>query len=268
MKAVILAAGLCTRLRHLTGGMPKTLLPFGERSILDYQLSSLNQAGIREIAVVVGYRKEDILRHVNQRYPQSRDAITFIENPIFEETNNIYSLWLARDWVGESGFLAMNADVLYHPDILLPALASPHPITVIMDTEFREESMKVQTRDHRVAAMRKGIPREESSGTYVGITRFLPGIGLAFFAAMKSLLDEGRRDVFFNVAVEKLIARGVPVGYTTTGGLPWAEIDDEGDLEFARTHILPLLLANLGPAPLAQPVGAGAGVATPESSAE
>lgn len=250
MKAVILAAGLSTRLRPVIGGVPKTLLPFGERTILDFQLASLSQAGVREIAVVVGYRKEDILRHVRQRYPNSGAGITFIENPLYEQTNNIYSLWLARDWVGESDFLAMNADVLYHPDILLPALSSSHPITVIMDPEFREESMKVQTRGALVAAMRKGIPREESSGTYVGITGFTAEICSLFFAAMKSVLEDGRRDVFFNVAVEKLIADGVPVGVSTTDRLPWAEIDDEGDLEFARKQILPLLLATAGPAPI------------------
>lgn len=250
MKAVILAAGLSTRLRPVIGAVPKTLLPFGERTILDFQLASLFQAGVREIAVVVGYRKEDIFRHVHQRYANNAHAISFIENPEYEQTNNIYSLWLAREWVGESGFLAMNADVLYHPDILLPALSAPYPIAVIMDPEFREESMKVQTRGGLVAAMRKGIPREKSNGTYVGITRFSAEACLPFFAAMKSVLEEGRRDVFFNVAVEKLIAEGVPVGVSTTERLPWAEIDDEGDLEFARKQILPLLLATAGPAPI------------------
>ena len=184
----------------------------------------------------------------------------FIENHIYEQTNNIYSLWLAREWIGRSDFLAMNADVLYHPDILLPALTAPEPISVIMDVEFREESMKVVTQADRVVEMRKGIPREKSNGTYIGITRFSAAICPEFFTAMSRLVEKGRRDVFFNVAVEELIAQGVKVGYTTTDGLPWAEIDDEGDLEFARTHTLSLLLlSTAAPAAKHSQVGAGAG---------
>lgn len=248
MKAVILAAGLSTRLRQHTNGLPKTLLPFGPRTILDFQLESLFDAGVDQVAIVVGYQKDLIIDHVAARHPRRHDAVTFIENPRFAETNNIVSLWLARDWVGYSDFLAMNADVLYHADILPPALLAPEPISIIIDTEFREETMKVIIRDERVIKMRKGIPRQQSSGTYIGITRFSTEIVPTFFAAMKELVDAGQVNVFFNVAVEHLTTRDVPVGFTTTRGLPWSEVDDEADLQFARANVLPFLLAERGAA--------------------
>jgi len=248
MKAVILAAGLCTRLRHSTQGLPKTLLRFGQRTILDYQLDSLFETGFREVAIVVGYQKEHILDHVARRRWEGQATVTFIENPRYAETNNIYSLWLALPWVGETSFLALNADVLYHPDILRPALAAREPIAVIIDPEFRLDPIKVLIQGSRVTAMRKGIPRHESCGTYVGITWFSAGICAAFFAAMNSLVEEGQLGVFFNVAVERLIAQGVPVGFTTTQGLPWTEVDDEEDVKFARSHVVPLLLAESEPA--------------------
>lgn len=259
MKAVILAAGLSTRLRQCTQGLPKTLLTFGPRTILDYQLDSLFETGIREVAIVVGYQKQRILDHVARHHRRRRPAITFIENPRFAETNNIYSLWLALEWVGQTDFLALNADVLYHTGILRPALAAPEPISVIIDPEFREDPIKVLIQGNRVTTMRKGIPRHESCGTYVGITRFSADICSAFFAAMKALVDEGQVDVFFNVGVERLIAQGVPVGFTTTQGLPWSEVDDEGDLEFARTQVFPLLRGDSKPAvpPPVQRVASG-----------
>jgi choline kinase len=248
MKAVILAAGLSTRLRQHARDLPKTLLAFGSRTILDFQLDSLFETGVCEVAIAVGYQKQRILDHVARHHARRCQAITFIENPRFAETNNIYSLWLALEWVGRTDFLALNADVLYHTDILPPALAAPEPISVIIDSEFRHDPIKVLIEGERVTAMRKGIPRHESCGTYIGITRFAAAICPAFFTAMKSLVDEGQVDVFFNVGVERLIAQGVPVGFTTTQGLPWTEIDDEEDLKFARTQVVPLLLAESEPA--------------------
>ncbi len=89
---------------------------------------------------------------------------------------------------------------------------------------------------------------EESDGTYIGITRFSADICRPFFDAIQSLLDEGCVNVFFNVAVEKLIADGIPVSCTSTAGLPWAEIDDEADLEFAQKHTCPSLVSSFKPA--------------------
>ena len=242
MKAVILAAGLSRRLQQVTNGLPKTLLDFGGRTILDRQIDSLFAADVSEIAIVVGHAKERITGHISERYAGQSDRITFIENPRYAETNNIYSLWAAREWVGDSGFVCLNADVLYHPGIIVPALKCDAPITVIVDPEFRDETMKVLVENGKVTVMRKGIPREKSSGTYIGITVFSQAICERFFAEMQRLIDERQVDVFFNVAVEGLIADGVTVTCTSTGGLPWAEVDDPADLEFARSTTLPALL--------------------------
>lgn len=62
---------------------------------------------------------------------------------------------------------------------------------------------------------------------------------------MGDLLREGRVDLFFNVAVERLIAAGQPVKFTKTDGLPWAEIDDANDLRYARENVYPHLAAGL-----------------------
>lgn len=241
MKAVILAAGLSSRIRQVTNGLPKCLLRFGDRTILDYQLDSLFDAGITEAAVVVGYGKEHIVHHIAHCHPEKLNSIRFIVNPQFASTNNIASLWLTRDWVGDSDFLCLNADVLYHPRILLPAVASRDSISVIVDPEFREETMKVVIANGQVLAMKKGIPREQFSGTYIGITKFSRRIKASLFAAIEDLVRAGETGVFFQIAVERLIAAGVRVGYTTTKGLPWAEVDDADDLCFALNTVYPQL---------------------------
>lgn len=245
MKAVILAAGFCSRIRSITNGVPKSLLRFGDRTILDFQIESLFDAGIETIAIVTGYGKEHIIEHIAQRHPEKRDSIRFVVNPKFATTNNIYSLWLARGWVGESDFICLNADVLYHPRIILPAVSTRADISMIIDKEFREETMKVIIEDGKVLAMSKSIPRQEAKGTYIGITTFSRRICRPLFAAIADLIAEDGANEFFNVAVERLIASGTPVRFTTTKGLPWAEVDDPDDLRYAQTRVYPRLVAEL-----------------------
>lgn len=244
MKAVILAAGLSSRIRSVTNGLPKCLLRFDDRTILDWQIESLFDAGISTLGIIVGYGKEQIVDHVAERHPEKCDSISFVVNPKFGSTNNIYSLWLARHWIGETSFICLNADVLYHPRIILPAVSTRADISVIIDEEFRQETMKVIIGGGRVLAMRKSIPREESNGTYIGITTFSRRICRPLFAAMGALIDKGRVNEFFNVAVERLIANGTPVHFTTTEGLPWAEVDDPNDLRYAQTTIYPELVSD------------------------
>lgn len=239
MKAIILAAGIGSRITSVTRGDPKCLITFGRRAILDYQIESLLQAGISEIVIVTGHRRERIVDHVNRLPDGTRSRIRLIENPRFEETNNIYSLWLARHLLKGHSFVCLNADVLYHPAILEPAVRQQDDISMIIDRELRPETMKVIIDGNRVVAMSKAIPYEQASGTYIGITAFSARISGSFFDSMRAVLAEGKVTVFFNVAVERLVEQGVKVGLTETGGLPWAEIDDPADLEFARREVYP-----------------------------
>jgi choline kinase len=243
MKALILAAGQGTRIQEIHGQHPKCLIRVDGRTILDHQLESLRIAGIREVGIVVGYEKEQIMRHVRSRYRDDFQRISFIENPEFATTNNMYSLWSARQWVGEESFVCLNADVIFDPHVLVFALTSNAPISMIVDREWREETMKVIILGDRVIHMSKRIPRETFSGTYIGITVFSAAAYGQFFDRLGKLVSAGRVNEFFNVAVEHLANEGVHVGFTSTAGLPWAEIDDPADLAFAQEHVFPKLAA-------------------------
>jgi L-glutamine-phosphate cytidylyltransferase len=241
MKALILAAGRGTRIRSVHGEHPKCLISSDGEAILDHQIHALFAADIREIGIVVGYESEQIIKHVETRYRDHLHRFCFIHNPRFESTNNIYSLWVARDWLRGEAFMCLNADVLCEPDILIPAARTTAPISMVVDPQWRDETMKVIIRDGRVAKMSKTIPRSEFSGTYIGITTFSIGIQRDFFRSLDKLVAGGHVTEFFNVAVQELADTGVKVGITSTAGLAWAEIDDPADLVFAREHVFPKL---------------------------
>src|SRR5215468_3969020 len=103
MKALILAAGRGTRIRSVHGEHPKCLIRLTgtDSTILDQQICNLFEAGVREIGIVVGYEKEQIIEHVERTYARCLRRFHFIVNPIYAQTNNIYSLWMAREWLGD-----------------------------------------------------------------------------------------------------------------------------------------------------------------------
>jgi choline kinase len=245
MKAIILAAGQGTRIRSAHGDRPKCLIRFDnmEWTILDQQIDALFQAGVANIGIVVGYEKEQIIRHVTKNYRRYLDRFQFIGNPAFAETNNIYSLWVARAWLKGSSFVVLNADVAFDARILPPAMSSAAPITMIVDPAWRDETMKVVITGNRIVRMSKQISRDEFSATYVGVTVVQAAAHGRLFSRIEDVIRGGGELVFFNVAVQQLADEGLHVAYSETDGLPWAEIDDPGDLAFARLNVFPQLVS-------------------------
>lgn len=241
MKAVILAAGQGMRLREVHGERPKCLIGTGSNTILDHQIETLVKAGIRKIAVVVGYQKHQILNHLSIRRRALTYSIECIENPAFHQTNNIHSLWMARHWIDGSSFVCLNADVVFHSGILGNALRSDAPASMIVDPAWRDETMKVVISGDRVIRMNKHIERSDFSGTYIGITVFARSIVRKLFSRINHLIQGGRSNEFFNAALQELVDQGAHVGFSSTSGLPWAEIDDATDLQFARKFVFPYL---------------------------
>jgi L-glutamine-phosphate cytidylyltransferase len=245
MKAVILAAGQGTRIRAVHGEHPKCLIEVDNATILDHQLEALYNAGITDVAIVVGYEKEQIINHIVSRKLSHVPRVHFIENPAFAITNNIYSLWLALEWLRGESFIVLNADVIFDAEVLEVAVRTKAPISMIVDPLWRDETMKVIIHGDRVIQMSKKISREQFSGTYIGITIFSKAIQPRFLDKMNTVISAGRVNEFFNVAVQELADEGVHVGYTSTDGLAWAEIDDPTDLSFAQQNVFPQLATAL-----------------------
>jgi choline kinase len=198
MKALILAAGRGTRIHSVHGDHPKCLIRFnGDNStILDHQIDSLFSAGVASIGIVVWYEKDQVIHHVVKNYGNDRKLFHFIENPAFATTNNIYSFWLAQTWINREPFVCLNADVVFDPRILIPALRSIAPITMVVDPKWRDETMKVIVSQGRVIRMSKRILQSEFSGTYIGITAFAADVQQRVFAKINDLIRTGNENEF------------------------------------------------------------------------
>ena len=119
MQAVILAAGQGSRLRPLTDHCPKCLVKVQGRSLLQYQLEALRTARISECVIVVGHRADQVRAAFGSRFGDL--SITYVENDVFDRTNNIYSLWLARKAITQD-VLLLEGDLIFDPELLVDLL--------------------------------------------------------------------------------------------------------------------------------------------------
>lgn len=103
MRAILLAAGMGTRLRPLTEETPKSLIKINEEPLLERQVKFLNEIGIEEIYIVTGYLKEKF------KYLEEKYNVVLIHNEYYDKYNNIYSMYLAKEFLGNS--YVVDADV-------------------------------------------------------------------------------------------------------------------------------------------------------------
>ncbi|MBM2845664.1 MAG: Nucleotidyl transferase [Bacteroidetes bacterium] len=165
MQAVILAAGVGSRLGTVSNGLPKCLLRIADRPLIEHQLEALADAGIGQVLVVLGYKADEVRRVVGYR-------AEYIENPHYQETNSLYSLWLARQWV-TGPFVLINSDLLFHPQVLDRLLAKGgNAIAFDASSSSGQEQTKVFVRDGRVWDLGKDLAPELIRGESLGMLTF------------------------------------------------------------------------------------------------
>jgi choline kinase len=236
MKALILAAGRGRRLETVLPGQPKCLLTFGSRSLLQHQVAALQGIGCRECVVVVGYRHEMIREHLKG----CGSTITYIENPIFDRTNTIYSLWLAREHFGDD-FVYFNADVLFDYRVLSRLVAGRTSNLACVKGRCGEEEVKVVVSDGRISRIGKQLTPSECYGEFIGIARFAREDNARFAAVLdECIADEGNWNRFFEYAVDRL-AQERRLAAVDISDLPSTEIDFPEDLVRARSEVFPRL---------------------------
>ncbi len=239
MKAVILAAGKGTRLRPLTDYLPKCLVPVNGKPILQYQLECLDRCGIDRCVIVVGYRDDQVRHHFGPRFRNVR--ITYVYNELFEHTNNIFSLWLARQELNDD-MLLLEGDLVFEEDILRNLTQSPYPDVAVV-AEF-QPSM-----DGTIILADKGVVTsmvlKSEQGTGFDFRSALKTVNMYSFSQdtmrhrILPILDQyvagQRTDQFYEVVLAQLIAQGDwRLAVLLTKNRRWAEIDTQEDLQQAE----------------------------------
>lgn len=131
MQAIILAAGKGTRLGSYTKENTKCMLEVNGYKLIDLNLKNLSKVGIKAVILVVGYKKDNLMNYLgNEKYGIS---ITYIDNPVYATTNNIYSLYLASDYLKSDNTILLESDLIYDISILEGLLADKRPTLAVVD---------------------------------------------------------------------------------------------------------------------------------------
>lgn len=226
-KAVIVAAGASTRLKSLGYPYPKGLIEVAGEPMLARSVRLLRENGIEKIIIVVGYK-----RHYIQDV--FGDRCRYIHNPFYNETNNMASLWFARDWVDNEPFIYLHSDLVYDPSILASFLdADYNDAALLVDLgPTDEEAMKVRLDNGKFIESKKEIPLEESAGEWVGISGFQrPSI---LFNKIDDLLADRQFKAYDTLAFTEMAEEGSEFFIVPTEGKNWIEIDFPSDLQRAK----------------------------------
>lgn len=239
MKAIILAAGMASRLRPLTLTTPKSLLKVGERSLLQRSMDALIANGVREFCIVTGYLHEMIEDFVRKQYADSI-KVTFIYNKVYETTNNIYSLWLARPFAEGEEVLLLDSDLLYDPQIITHVLAAEADnVLTLIRHELGEEEMKVVTdAQGSIREISKTCNPADAAGESLGIEKMGREYTRALYRELEPMMNrEHLENVFYERAFERLIPQGHTYQVLDVTELFSCELDTIEDFENAKAKI-------------------------------
>lgn len=241
--AVILAAGMGTRLKGYTQDQPKGFLVVDGQSLIERSIHHLVRQGITQIIIGTGYFHEhfDLLR---LRFPQ----ITTRRNEAFATSGSMYTLYLLRDLVHEP-FLLLESDLLYDPAALEHVLNDPAGDVILASGKTNsgdevyiqcsgEGYLQNMSKDTRVL--------QHISGELVGISKLSPAALLQMVAYAEPYFTSGRMMMNYEDGmVGATSVYNIPV--KVVDDLVWCEIDDEQHLQRALTQIFPKIVERTSP---------------------
>lgn len=121
MQALILAAGTGSRLKQYTEKVPKCMVPVNGVPMIERAIDSLVEAGIKKLYIGLGYKAEVLKKFIADTFTTERlngMQIDFVENPVYDKTNNIYSLWLARSVFSQDDTLLLESDLVFSKELI------------------------------------------------------------------------------------------------------------------------------------------------------
>jgi len=242
MKAVMLAAGVGSRLEKEAGFPPKTLLRFGGKSLVQRHAEILKHLGFDELVMGVGYQADLIRAEISAI--GASDFIRTVDCPEHAK-GAIYTLWgLRAEFTGPTVF--MDGDVLYDHRLMAQLVNSPHETCFAMDRNVRpgDDPVKICFKDKQIVDFHKQptTPHDEFA-EWIGFLRLSAAVARQLESALRPYIESGRTDVIYEQSFLDIL-RNSPDGTFAVEditGLPWTEIDFPHDLTYASTTILPRL---------------------------
>ena len=233
MKAIILAAGRGSRMKGLTESNPKCLVELDGKALLQYQLSALRAAGITEIGIVTGYKREML----------TFAGLTEFYNERWSETNMVASLRCAKKWLDEGDCIISYSDIFYDASAVISLINAEDDIAITYDPNWLEiwqgrfedplcdaETFRINDRNELLEIAHQPENVEQVEGQYMGLLKFAPKGWLAIETLLKELPLALQDNMHMTGTLQKLIESNVLPIKVIPYLDRWGEVDSEDDL--------------------------------------
>ena len=245
MQAIILAAGMGKRLKELTQNNTKCMVKVNGVTLIDRMLHQIEKQNLSRIIVVVGYKGEELIDYINTL--GIRTPIEFINNPIYDKTNNIYSLALAKDRLLEDDTLLFESDLIFEDAVLEALVADPRDTLALVDKyePWMDGTCVKLDEEDNIEAFVPGKQFDFSEideyyktvNLYKFSKQFSASHYVPFLDAYQTALGENE---YYEQVLRVITMLDEPVikGKRLTGQ-NWYEIDDIQDLDIAESIFTP-----------------------------
>ncbi|KOA21025.1 bifunctional protein GlmU [Clostridium homopropionicum DSM 5847] len=236
MKAIILAAGRGSRLGDITNDHPKCLTELFGKTLLDWQIEALNCAGISEIAIVRGYKKEKI----------DISNVIYFDNNNWDKTNMVMSLYEADEWLQKYECIVSYSDIIYKSKVIDLLKNNDSDISITYNTNWLKlwrvrfddplsdaESFKINSKGILVEIGKKTSAVSEIQGQYMGILKIKPDGWKNIKKYIDGLSEQDKNSLDMTTLLNRLIEKGINI-YAIPSDEQWLEVDSKEDLNLYK----------------------------------
>ena len=241
MQAIILAAGMGKRLKELTRNNTKCMVKVNGETLIERLLHQLDNVNLSRVVIVVGYEGQKLMDFIGTL--GIKTPITFVDNPIYDKTNNIYSLFLAKDYMKEDDTLLFESDIIFEDSILTGLIEDPRGTLALVDEykPWMDGTCLRLDEDDKIVDFISGKKFDftNTTGCYktVNIYKFSKHFAkkqyIPFLEAYQKAL--GVNEYYEQVLRVITMLDGAEIVGKRLNGEKWYEIDDEQDLDIAET---------------------------------
>lgn len=245
MQAIILAAGMGKRLKELTQHNTKCMVQVNGITLIDRLLHQIEKYDVSRIVIVVGYEGKKLMDYVETLHIEA--PITFIENPVYDKTNNIYSLSLAKEWLYRDDTLLFESDLIFEDSVLECLVQDPRETLALVDKyeQWMDGTcVKLSPEDDIIAFIPEAKCDYRETNEYYktvniykfsrhfSATRYVP-----FLEAYQKAL--GENEYYEQVLRVLTVLDDSGIKAKRLDGQRWYEIDDIQDLDIAESIFAP-----------------------------
>ena len=241
MQAIILAAGMGRRLKELTQNNTKCMVEVNGKKLVDRLLEQLDRLQLNKIVYVVGYEGQKLIDHINSL--EIRTPIEYVNNEIYDKTNNIYSLYLAKEYLLEDDTLLLESDIIFEDSVLTGLLEDPRDTLALVDkyeSWMDGTCVKLDENDNIVDFIPgKKLSFDETDEYYktVNIYKFSRHFSVSHYVPFLEAYSKalGNNEYYEQVLKVITMLDDPEIKARRLSGEKWYEIDDIQDLDIAES---------------------------------